>query len=159
MDDCSGLRQSYCGSTCNAKAAVIQRLQLALLHQHLKTTTIFKIFKYMHIFCQTTKERKWSSYQIIIVHRVKCLKQLYRLFGDTVQQVLLFVNFNLDDPSVSVSVCLCVCVCVCVPVSDSSKTIEVIFVKLGTVSTSDMRMHHMLIILTLAFIQGHRLKS
>ena len=28
-------------------------------------------------------------------------------------------------------------------------------IKLGTVTASDMRMHHMLIILTLTFIQGH----
>ena len=40
--------------------------------------------------------------------------------------------------------------------SDSSKTIEVIVTKLGTVTASDMRMHHVLMALTLAFIQGHR---
>ena len=57
------------------------------------------------------------------------------------------------------SVCLSVCVCVCVRVSlslgsDSSETVEAI-IKLGTVSPSDTRMHHMLIMLTLTFIQGH----
>ena len=40
--------------------------------------------------------------------------------------------------------------------SDSSETVEVtIIIKLGTVTASDMKMHHMLIILTLAFVQGH----
>ena len=48
----------------------------------------------------------------------------------------------------------CACVCVCVA-SDFSETVEVISVKLGTVTTSDMVMHHVLIILTLTFIQGH----
>ena len=51
---------------------------------------------------------------------------------------------------------LSVFVCICLSLtSDSSETIEVIIIKLGTVTTSDMRMHHMLIILTLTFIQGH----
>ena len=49
-----------------------------------------------------------------------------------------------------------VCVCVCLSLaSDSSETIRVI-IKFGTVTASDMRMHDMLIILTLAFIQVHR---
>ena len=39
--------------------------------------------------------------------------------------------------------------------SDSSETIEVIIIKLGTVTASDMLMHLMLILLTLTFIQGH----
>ena len=39
--------------------------------------------------------------------------------------------------------------------SDSSETVEIIIVKLGTVTAWDMRMHHVLIILTLTFIQGH----
>ena len=44
----------------------------------------------------------------------------------------------------------------CVPLaSDSSETVEVIIVKLGTVSASDMRMHRVLVIVTLTFIQGH----
>ena len=47
-------------------------------------------------------------------------------------------------------------VCVCVSLaSDSSETVEVIIVKLGTVTASVMGMHHMLITLTLTFIQGH----
>ena len=46
-------------------------------------------------------------------------------------------------------------VCVCVSLaSDSSKTIEVI-IKLGTATGSDMGLHHVLIILTVTFIQGH----
>ena len=40
--------------------------------------------------------------------------------------------------------------------SDSSETVEVVIVKLGLVTASDMRMHHVLIILTLTFIHGHR---
>ena len=71
---------------------------------------------------------------------------------------------------VCVYVCVCVCACVrtcvracgreggraCVSLaSDSSETIEVIIVELGTVTASYMRMHHVLIVLTLTFIQGH----
>ena len=52
--------------------------------------------------------------------------------------------------------CLCVCVCVCVFIaSDSSETIKAIVIKLGTLTASDMSVNHVLIILTLAFIQGH----
>ena len=39
--------------------------------------------------------------------------------------------------------------------SDSPETVEVIIIKLGTVTALDMRMHHVLIILTLTFIEGH----
>ena len=55
-------------------------------------------------------------------------------------------------------VSVCVCVCVCVPhslSSNSSETIEVIIIKLGTVTASAVLMHHVFIILTLTFIQGH----
>ena len=52
-------------------------------------------------------------------------------------------------------VCVSVCVCVFLT-SDSSKTIQVITIKLGTVTASDMRMHHILLMtLTLTFILGH----
>ena len=51
-----------------------------------------------------------------------------------------------------VSVCLSVCPS---PASDSSETVEVVIVKLGTVTASDMIMHHVIIILTLTFIQGY----
>ena len=57
-------------------------------------------------------------------------------------------KFKIDKAKVSV----------CVYVSfanDSSETVEVIIIKLGTVTASDMRMHHVLIILALPFIQGH----
>ena len=47
--------------------------------------------------------------------------------------------------------CVSVYVCVLLP-SDSSETVEVTIVKLGTVTASDMRMHHVLIVLTLTFI-------
>ena len=54
-------------------------------------------------------------------------------------------------------VCVCVCVvCVCVSLaSDSLKTIKVIIIKLSMLTAWDMTMHYMLIILTLAFTQGH----
>ena len=46
--------------------------------------------------------------------------------------------------------------CVCVSLaSDSSESINVITIKLGMVTASAMRMHHVLIILTLTFIQGY----
>ena len=51
---------------------------------------------------------------------------------------------------------MCVSVCVCVFLAhDSSETVEVIIVKLGTMTATDMGMHRVLIILTLTFIQGH----
>ena len=55
-------------------------------------------------------------------------------------------------------VCASVCVCVCLFLSlasDSSVTIKVIIIKLARVTSPDMRMHHVLIILPLTFIQGH----
>ena len=79
--------------------------------------------------------------------------------------LLLFVCKVVSDcanckvesgPCLSVCMYLCVCVCVCVSVaSDSWKTVKVIIVKLSTVTASDLRMHHVLIILTLTCIQGH----
>ena len=48
--------------------------------------------------------------------------------------------------------------CVSVSVSVPHKRFlgnYVIIIKLGTVTASGMRMHHMLIMLTLTFIQGH----
>ena len=62
--------------------------------------------------------------------------------------------------------CVYVCVCVCVYLSiyvsvclslasDSSETIEVVIIKLGTVTASDMRMRRVLIIWTLTFLQEH----
>ena len=47
--------------------------------------------------------------------------------------------------------------CVCVYPSQAIpwKLLKVIIVKLGTVTASDVIMHHMLIIITLTFIQGH----
>ena len=65
-------------------------------------------------------------------------------------------------------VCMCVCACVytcvcrptCVRVCPSQairrKLLEVITTKLSTVTASDLRMHHVSIILTLTVIQGHR---
>ena len=50
------------------------------------------------------------------------------------------------------SVCLSVCISLA---SDSSETVEVIIIKLGMATASDMVTHHVLIILTLTFIQGH----
>ena len=53
-----------------------------------------------------------------------------------------------------------VCVCVCVSLArDSSESVEVIIIKLDTVTASDIGMYHVLIVLTLTFIQYHRSKS
>ena len=55
-------------------------------------------------------------------------------------------------------VCVRVCVCVCVPRKrflGNYIYIEVIITKLSTVTASCVRMHHVLIILTLTFIQIH----
>ena len=53
-------------------------------------------------------------------------------------------------------VCVCMCVSVCVSLaSDFSETIEVIIINLDTVTASHMVVHHVLIMLTLTFIQGH----
>ena len=67
---------------------------------------------------------------------------------------------NVDNPeSVCVcvlSVCVCVCLaCVCVSLtSDSLETVEFIIIRFSTVTASDMGIHHLLIMLTLTFIQG-----
>ena len=46
--------------------------------------------------------------------------------------------------------------CVCVSLAiDFSKTVEVIIFNLDRVTAADVMMHHVLIILTLTFIQGH----
>ena len=45
-------------------------------------------------------------------------------------------------------------VCVLVASDYSSETVEVIIDKLGTLAAWDMGMHHVLIVLTLTFIQG-----
>ena len=48
-----------------------------------------------------------------------------------------------------------VCVCVCVSLASAySETINVIVINLCTVTATDLIMHHVLIILTLTFIQG-----
>ena len=46
-------------------------------------------------------------------------------------------------------------VCACPSQAIPRKVFEVIIIKLGMVTASDMLMHHVLIILTLTFIQGH----
>ena len=49
-----------------------------------------------------------------------------------------------------------VCLSACLSLAnDSSEIIKVTIMKLGTVTPSDIIMHHVLIILTLTFIQGH----
>ena len=45
--------------------------------------------------------------------------------------------------------------CVCSSQAIRRQIIEVIIIKLGTITASDMRVHHVLIILTLIFTQGH----
>ena len=65
------------------------------------------------------------------------------------------VNFNVQNRD-RVRACVRECVRACLSLaSDSSETVEVTIVKLGTVTASDMRMHHVLIILTLIFSYGH----
>ena len=46
------------------------------------------------------------------------------------------------------------CVCVCPLQAIPQSTIDFIIITLGMVNAPDMRMHHVLIILTLTFIQG-----
>ena len=53
------------------------------------------------------------------------------------------------------SLCVCVCVSVCPTQVIPRKRLKSPIIKLGTVTASDMRMHHVLITLTLTFIQGH----
>ena len=61
---------------------------------------------------------------------------------------------------------MCVSVCVSVRVServsacmsltsDSPETVEAIIIQLGTATAPDMRIHRVLFILTITFIQGH----
>ena len=64
-----------------------------------------------------------------------------------------FEKFKIDKAKVCLSVCASVCLSLAI---DSSEAIEIIIIKVGIVSASDMVMHHVLIILTLTFIQGHR---
>ena len=60
---------------------------------------------------------------------------------------------------VCVGVCVCVCACACVCcmslASDSLETVEVIIIKLGTVTALDTVMHHVFNILTWTFFPGH----
>ena len=71
--------------------------------------------------------------------------------------------------SVCLSVCVCVCmrtcvsVCMCVYLSeclslasDSSETINDIIINHSRVTASEVRTHHVLVILTLSFVQDHR---
>ena len=58
--------------------------------------------------------------------------------------------------SACVRLCLPACLSVCLSLaSDSTETIKVTVIKLGTVIASYTRMHHVLIILNLTFIHGH----
>ena len=52
--------------------------------------------------------------------------------------------------------CVSVCLSLCVSLAnDFSETVNVIIIKRGTVTVSDLRIHHVFIILTLTFIQGN----
>ena len=57
-------------------------------------------------------------------------------------------KFKIDEATVCLSVCVSLA-------NDSSETINVIIIKFGTVTASDMQMHHVLIVLSFTFIQGH----
>ena len=61
----------------------------------------------------------------------------------------LFSNFehvNIDEPELSMRMSLA---------SDSTETVNAIIIKLATATAPDMRTHHMLISLTLTFVQGY----
>ena len=59
----------------------------------------------------------------------------------------LLTKFTIDEAKVGLSVRVCACVSVCVSLaSDSSETINVIIIKRGTMTASDMIMHHVFII-------------
>ena len=77
------------------------------------------------------------------------------------QSLTTLKKFNIDQAKVGgwegggggggvVSVCLSECLSV---TNDSSETFNVIIIKLGTVTASDMRVHQVLSLLTLTFIQ------
>ena len=69
-----------------------------------------------------------------------------------VLQTISTLVFDFATLQILTQTALSLCVCVCVSLaSDSSETIEVIIIKLGMVTASDMKMHHMI----LTFIQGH----
>ena len=86
-------------------------------------------------------------------HFLKCLKWGFQgtlfLFS---KSLTTLKKFQIDEAKVCLSVGLSVCVSLA---SDSSEAIEVIVVKLDTVTASDMALHHVLIILTLTFTQNH----
>ena len=67
-----------------------------------------------------------------------------------------FEKFNRRGQSLChCQYCHCVCVCLCLYIaSHISEISKAIAIKISTVTTSVTRMHHMLIILTLTFIQG-----
>ena len=98
-------------------------------------------------------------------HGIRAIKlRAIKLLGTFPQQQQntfkrLWTSFRLTRPCLCVcvrlSVCLCVHVCVSFA-SDSLETVNALVIKLGTVTASDTRMHHVLLILTLTFIQGHR---
>ena len=67
------------------------------------------------------------------------------------------ILLNVDDPGVCVCVCACVraCMYVCLSIaSHISETSEARAITFDTLTASVTRMHHVLIILTLTFIQG-----
>ena len=106
-----------------AKAACIGRVQTDAANSGVLRTTV-KLFK------------------VPCVIETQCSRQF--LFSKSLTTLKMFK----DRQDKSLSVCLCVCLSLA---SDSSKTIIVFTINLGTVTTSDMRMHHVLIILTLTF--------
>ena len=72
-----------------------------------------------------------------------CVKMFLLVFKVSSQD---FEEVDIDE-----TVSLCVCPSQRIP----SNTIAVIIIKLGTVTASDMKKHHVLIILILTSIQGH----
>ena len=92
--------------------------------------------------------RSWGcfprSFQLVTVTRSHSL-------GSSAFEAFIVCKVVISNPT-RISVCLSVCLSLA---RDSSENIKVVIINLGTVIGSGMLMHHVLIISTLTFIQGH----
>ena len=105
--------------------------------------------------CSFISRGKCVSFSCLTLPALVChIKPLFRRRRFVFQSVTtLTKELKTDEAKVCLSVCLSVCVSLA---SDSSETIEVIVIKRGAVPASDMVMSHVLNILSLTGIQGHR---
>ena len=103
--------------------------------------------------CFTLIGQTFYNARMDIVLRSNCCFLSLRAVLFVCKVVSRFANFKEDNRD---RVCLCVCVSLA---SDSSETVEVISVNHGTVTASDMRMHHVLIILTDVHSRSYTSKS